>query len=197
MQCVESQLQEARSISLNHEQKVTDDLLILLQYLLQQALKYGVPLPISTTTEEPIDPLQYLHVDDEKAIGEILTQTISACKHCLLVMARAVDPDSPFYDILESVIYLQEDSEDLIKKELLLFAFDVVNVRYLPPRISIPSTLSMVLLSGLLTPQDDVLSSMQCVIAIVAFVVVSPSRSPSALSGERSGNALFLFPIII
>ena len=32
--CVESQLQEARSISLNHEQKVTDDLLILLQYLL-------------------------------------------------------------------------------------------------------------------------------------------------------------------
>lgn len=143
-------------ISLNHEQKVTDYLLDLLQYLLQQALKYGVPLPILTTTEEPIDPLQYLNVNNEKAIGEILTQTISACKHCLLVMARAVDPDSPFYDILESVIYLQEDSEDLLKKELLLFAFDVVNVRYLPPRISIPSSLSMILLSGLLTPQDDV-----------------------------------------
>ena len=96
---------------------MTDYLLDLLQYLLQQALKYGVPLPILTTTEEPIDPLQYLNVNNEKAIGEILTQTISACKHCLLVMARAVDPDSPFYDILESVIYLQEDSEDLLKKE--------------------------------------------------------------------------------
>lgn len=135
---------------------MTDDLLILLQYLLQQALKYGVPLPITATAEEPTDPMQYVHASDDKAIGEILAQTISACKHCLLVMARAVDPDSPFYDILESVIYLQEDSDEQLKKELLLFAIDVVNARYLPPRISIPSTLSMILLAGLLTPQDDV-----------------------------------------
>lgn len=115
-------------------------------------------MPITKNTMEPIDPLQYSKVNDDKVVGEILTQTINVCKYCLLVMARAVDPDSSFYDILESVIYLQEDSEDSLKKELLLFAYDVVNVRYLPPRISIPSNLSMILLSGLLTPQDDAIN---------------------------------------
>ena len=155
LSCVENRLQEARSITLLHEQQVTDYLLSLLHYLLQQALKYEVTLPIQDVAAEPTDPLKYSEVCNSEEMQDIIKQTVATCRQCILVMARTVSPGSEYFDILESVIYLQEDAEDALKHDLLLLACDVTTARYLPPLTPLPSELIRIILSGLVIPQDN------------------------------------------
>ena len=140
-----------------HEQQVTDYLLSLLHYLLQQALKYEVTLPIQDVAAEPTDPLKYSEVCNSEEMQDIIKQTVATCRQCILVMARTVSPGSEYFDILESVIYLQEDAEDALKHDLLLLACDVTTARYLPPLTPLPSELIRIILSGLVIPQDNVI----------------------------------------
>lgn len=117
-----------RSFSLLHVQQVVDVLSALLCFALSLAKKHSVvdPLPetVSVSLIEAIDPDQFMkpeeiqltEVDESNSSeteavcmqGAILRLCL-ACQHCLLILVRSVSSGREFFDVLENVLFLQDD----------------------------------------------------------------------------------------
>ena len=117
-----------RSFSLLHVQQVVDVLSALLCFALSLAKKHSVvdPLPetVSVSLIEAIDPDQFMkpeeiqltEVDEsnsseteEACMQGAILRLCLACKHCLLILVRSVSSGREFFDVLENVLFLQDD----------------------------------------------------------------------------------------
>ena len=117
-----------RSFSLLHVQQVVDLLSALLCFSLSLAKKHSVadPLPatISVSLIEAIDPDQFMkpeeiqltEVDEslspeteEAYMQGAIRRLCLACQHCLLILVRSVSSGREFFDVLENVLFLQDD----------------------------------------------------------------------------------------
>ena len=117
-----------RSFSLLHVQQVVDVLSALLCFALSLAKKHSVMDPIPTTISvslmEAIDPDQFMESeelqlpkDDESLSPETnelfmqraICRLCLTCQHCLWILVRSVSSGREFFDVLENVLFLQED----------------------------------------------------------------------------------------
>lgn len=120
-----------RSFSLLHVQQVVDVLSALFCFALSLAKKHSVTDPLTTTISvsliEATDPNQFMREDETQIKGKDDTHSEEAnkarmqeavrclcqsCQHCLLILVRSVSSGREFFDILENVLFLQDDTVD-------------------------------------------------------------------------------------